>query len=458
METLMKSVGAAAASISMVILVIASGGAFKQVLVDCGTGDAIKDIAAHAQLSPILLAWATAALMRLALGSATVAAITAAGIIAPLVPHSGVAPELLVIATTSGSLMFSHFNDIGFWMFKEYYNVSVRQTFQIWTVMETIVAVVGLAGVFVFHAALGGPVGKTAAPPRVFYVNSYHEGYPSSDEAMSAIREILGREGIVLQVAFLDAKRRPAEPDVRRRAEEVLASIRGFRPDLVIASDDDAVKYVVAPRYREGPVPVVFCGVNWSAKQYGLPTANVTGMLEVVPIEETLREVLRVRPGTRRLRVLSEDSVSERSNRELLDPKYRALGLDPTYALVSDFADWKRAFVAAQDEADVVYLPTNGAIHGWDAQAAVQWVRGHIRKPVVTCDDFMMPYAVFGLTKVAREQGEWAARSALEILHGKRLGDIPVVANHQTRCYSNPGLAARIAFPLPASGHCEAIR
>jgi gluconate transporter len=157
MEALMKSVGTGAASVSMVILIIAAGGAFKQVLVDCGTGDAVKEIAAHAQLSPILLAWATAALLRLALGSATVAAITAAGIIVPLVPHSGVAPELLVIATTSGSLMFSHFNDIGFWMFKEYYNVSVKQTFQIWTVMESIVALAGLAGAFLLHALLGGP-------------------------------------------------------------------------------------------------------------------------------------------------------------------------------------------------------------------------------------------------------------------------------------------------------------
>ena len=130
MDALMKSVATAVASVSMVILIIASGGAFKQILVDCGTGNAIKDIVMRAHLSPILLAWATAAMMRLALGSATVAAITAAGIVVPLVPHSGVAPELLVIATTSGSLMFSHFNDIGFWMFKEYYNVTSSRRFR----------------------------------------------------------------------------------------------------------------------------------------------------------------------------------------------------------------------------------------------------------------------------------------------------------------------------------------
>ena len=458
METLMKSVGTAAASISMVILIIASGGAFKQVLIDCGTGDAIKDIAAQAQFSPILLAWVTAALMRLALGSATVAAITAAGIMVPLVPHSGVAPELLVIATTSGSLMFSHFNDIGFWMFKEYYNVSIKQTFQIWTVMESIVAVVGLAGALLFHALLGGPVAAAAEPPRVFYLNSYHQGYASSDDAMAAIREILGREGIALQVEFMDAKHHPADADLSRRAEEVMASLRRFRPNLLIASDDDAVKFVLAPFYRDGPIPAVFCGVNWSAKQYGLPTANVTGMLEVVPIEETLREIQRTRPSAHRLCVLSENSTSERSNRELLDPKYKSLGLDPQYRLVDNFEEWKRAFVAAQRDSDVVYLPTNGGIRGWDAAAATAWVRSNIRKPVVTCDDFMMPYAVFGLTKVAREQGEWAAHAALEILHGKRPADIPMVPNQQTRCFINPELAQQVGFHAPAGRNCAAYR
>lgn len=146
MESLMKSVGAAAASVSMVLLIIASGGAFKQVLMDCGTADDITSVALSVTVSPLILAWSASALLRLALGSATVAAITAAGIVQPMVAQAGVAPELMVLATTAGSLMFSHFNDIGFWMFKEYYNVSVKQTFQIWTVMESVVAVVGLLG------------------------------------------------------------------------------------------------------------------------------------------------------------------------------------------------------------------------------------------------------------------------------------------------------------------------
>jgi gluconate transporter len=146
MEDLMRSVNTAASSVAMILLVIASGGAFKQVLMDCGTGNAIQAAVTKLNVSLIVLAWATAAMLRLTLGSATVAALTAAGIVAPMVPGSGAVPELVVLATGAGSVMFSHFNDTGFWMFKEYYNATVKQTFQVWTTMECIVGVAGLLG------------------------------------------------------------------------------------------------------------------------------------------------------------------------------------------------------------------------------------------------------------------------------------------------------------------------
>lgn len=144
MEDLMKSLGKAASSIAMIVLIIAAGGAFKQVLTDSGVAEYIKQIASGVEFNPLVLGWVVAAVIRLAIGSATVATMTAAGIMLPIVGSTGVSPELMVLATGSGSLMFSHFNDIGFWMFKEYYNVSIKQTFAIWTVMESLVAIVGL--------------------------------------------------------------------------------------------------------------------------------------------------------------------------------------------------------------------------------------------------------------------------------------------------------------------------
>lgn len=154
MNTLMADLSDAASSIVMIILIIAVGGAFKQVLTDGGASNYIQTFFVDININPLVLAWLLAAVIRLLLGSATVATVTAAGIMAPIVSTTPVSKELLVLATGSGSLMFSHFNDIGFWMFKEYYNVSIKQTFQIWTVMECIVAITGLAGCLILNQFL----------------------------------------------------------------------------------------------------------------------------------------------------------------------------------------------------------------------------------------------------------------------------------------------------------------
>jgi Gnt-I system high-affinity gluconate transporter len=140
-------------SIAMIILIIAAGGAFKQVLIDSGVGETVKDLSASFQLSPLFLAWLIAALLRVTLGSATVAGLTASGIVLPLVT-TGVSPELMVLSVGAGSLMFSHVNDTGFWMFKEYFNLSLKQTFGTWSVMESIVSLLGLAGVLLINQFL----------------------------------------------------------------------------------------------------------------------------------------------------------------------------------------------------------------------------------------------------------------------------------------------------------------
>jgi len=149
MSEVMKSLSDSTASVAMILLIIASGGAFKQVLIDSGTADYIKLIAGGFHLSPILLTWCVAALIRFSIGSATVSCITAAGLTMPLMAGTGVSPELMVIATGAGSLMFSHFNDIGFWMFREYFGATVKQTFLVWTVMETLIGVLGLLGALI---------------------------------------------------------------------------------------------------------------------------------------------------------------------------------------------------------------------------------------------------------------------------------------------------------------------
>ena len=136
--------------IAGILLIVAAGGGFKQTLVDAGVGTVIADEAKSSHLSVLVLGWLVAVGIRLATGSATVATITAAGIVSPLAASSHLGKPslaLLALAVGSGSLFFSHVNDAGFWLVKEYFGLTVGQTLASWSVMETLISVMGLAGV-----------------------------------------------------------------------------------------------------------------------------------------------------------------------------------------------------------------------------------------------------------------------------------------------------------------------
>ncbi|HZX05695.1 SLC13 family permease [Kribbella sp.] len=142
---LSKKIGESLMPIAGVMLIVGAGGGFKQVLVDGGTGTAIAKIAIAANLSALLLGWIVAVLIRLATGSATVATVTAAGIVAPLAGGlSTTHIALVVLAIGAGSLFFSHVNDAGFWLVKEYFGMTVGETIKTWSVMETVISVMGL--------------------------------------------------------------------------------------------------------------------------------------------------------------------------------------------------------------------------------------------------------------------------------------------------------------------------
>ncbi|HLF35749.1 MAG TPA: gluconate:H+ symporter [Cyclobacteriaceae bacterium] len=138
-------------SIVMIMLVIAGAGALKEVLTDTGLNSYLADILKNINVSPVILGWGMAALIRIAIGSATVAGLTTAGIIAPLMIQTGANPVIMVLAVGSGSIIFSHVNDSGFWLFKEYFNLSIWDTIRTWSFMETILSVCGLIVVLILN-------------------------------------------------------------------------------------------------------------------------------------------------------------------------------------------------------------------------------------------------------------------------------------------------------------------
>jgi H+/gluconate symporter-like permease len=144
MDDVMTSSAISIGAIAMIVLIIAGGGAFSQVLKDSHVIEYIRSISGIFQMNPLLMAFLIASIFRLAVGSATVATLTTAPIMLPIAQSTGASPELMVLATGAGSVMWSHFNDSGFWMFKEYFGLNIKQTFQTWTVMESLVGVVGI--------------------------------------------------------------------------------------------------------------------------------------------------------------------------------------------------------------------------------------------------------------------------------------------------------------------------
>jgi len=154
MKSVMKELEEAIKSASPILLVIAGAGALKQIFADSGTSAYIGTILTGVAIPPLLLGWGMAGFIRICVGSATVAGLTTVGIILPLIQNQHVNPELMVLAIGSGSLLCSHINDGGFWLFKEYFNLTITETLKTWTVMETIVSVIGLAGVLVLDAIL----------------------------------------------------------------------------------------------------------------------------------------------------------------------------------------------------------------------------------------------------------------------------------------------------------------
>lgn len=152
LEEIMKGLSSSVKAIAMIVLIIGAGGAFKQVIVDSGVANVVKEMSANWSVSPIVYAWCVAAGIRLAVGSATVSVMTASGLVAPIIATCGVSTELMVLATSCGSAFTSHVNDAGFWMYKEYFNLSVIDAIKTRSVYTTVLGFLGLLGCLALNA------------------------------------------------------------------------------------------------------------------------------------------------------------------------------------------------------------------------------------------------------------------------------------------------------------------
>jgi hypothetical protein len=283
---------------------------------------------------------------------------------------------------------------------------------------------------------------------KIVWVDSYHEGYEWSDGVEAGIRGVLDGTGVELKIVRMDTLRNTGDEFGNSAAEKAKAEIETFEPDVVIASDDNAQKYLIVPYFKDKSLPVVFCGVNWDASVYGYPTDNVTGMVEVELAVQIFENLKRYARGDR-VGYLGPDITTERKISQAYNQRF--FNGEMKVRWVNTFDEFKEAFPEIQEEVDVLYIGNNAGIEGWDDEEAESFVVENTRVPTGVRTDWMAPYALIALAKKSEEQGEWAAQAALRILDGTPISEIPVAENKEGRLILNLNIAEKMDVVFPPS-------
>jgi ABC-type uncharacterized transport system substrate-binding protein len=274
-----------------------------------------------------------------------------------------------------------------------------------------------------------------AQADRCLYVSSYHQGYEWSDGVEKGIRDTLSGK-CELKQFDMDTKRNKTEEDKKKAALEAKKIIEQWKPDVVITADDNAAKYLIKPYYKDHNLPFVFCGVNWNVDAYGFPYSNTTGMVEIAPINPLFERIEKTVGQTNKGFYIGAKTLTEEKNlsRFLNAAEKRGIQLDS--GLATSTEQWM-AFYSEAQKYDFLIVGSYSGINDWNKETIQKHILENTSTLSVTNHDWMMPYTIFGLTKVPEEQGQWAATTALHILQGHKPSEIAIVANRKWDIWIN---------------------
>ncbi|UCB54620.1 MAG: hypothetical protein JSW45_11885 [Thiotrichales bacterium] len=293
----------------------------------------------------------------------------------------------------------------------------------------------------------GGLYPQSSLAQKCLYISSYHQGYAWSDGVERGLRSLL--EGkCELKQFDMDTKRNKSPEYKKEKGLEAKQLIESWKPDIVITADDNAAKYIIQPYFKNHDIPFVFCGINWTADEYGFPYDNVTGMVEVAPIYPLLRKVQELIPTAKSAIYIGANTLTEEKNLARFQNATGKMQISLDSALSNTAADWLDAYRRAQ-QYDFIIIGSNSGIPDWDEAYIVETIKTISKKLSVTNHNWMMPYTMLGFTKVPEEQGEWAAQAALSILDGVDISQIAIVPNRKWDIWTNQSLLKSSNIGLP---------
>lgn len=282
----------------------------------------------------------------------------------------------------------------------------------------------------------------------VIWIDSYNKGFPLSDEKETVFRNIFSKNNIDFTVFRMNSKRYKDDNNLSIIASQIYDQLNSLNVSAVIASDDAVQKYLVVPYLLNKDIPVIFCGVNWSADDYGYPAENVTGVLEV-DNTSTLVSIFSnfgINDNIGFLTV-SGDLTEKKQIKHYLDI------IDPHNIFISepDFESYKKNFLAAQKKCSALILGSFSAIPDWNQGEAEIFFRSNTSIPTGSFLEFMLPYTCFTVNRFSSEQAILASELTLEILKGKKPSDFPIRINSSSEIYINTELTEILKLKIPHS-------
>ena len=199
------------------------------------------------------------------------------------------------------------------------------------------------------------------------------------------------------------------------------------------------------PFYKNVNIPFVFAGVNWDASVYGFPYTNVTGMVEVSPALELVDQLRTYAKGDK-VGFLGLDVLTSRKE---VENYKKVFGLESENYFAKDYEDWKKAFISMQENVDMMIIDADHGLFNDHKDDMAQFVQANTKIPTGTVYDFMADYAMIGFTKMSAEQGEWAAKAAIDIIKGTKPSDISITRNERGRLIVNAKLASSAGIEVP---------
>lgn len=283
------------------------------------------------------------------------------------------------------------------------------------------------------------------AEKKCLLIMSYHKGYAWNDGIERGAEQTLKGQ-CKLKKFFMDTKRNTSIPYIQKKSRQAIKLISEYKPDIVIASDDNAAKYIIT-KYKDSNLPFVFGGINWTAEAYGFPYKNVTGMIEVSPIIPLLKIIKKNVENVSNAIYLSSDVITEHKDFKHYQKTYKRKGITLKGVFVNNMSQWVSAYKASQT-ADFIIVNNYAGIRDWNPALAKKTVRETSTTLTVTNYKWMMPYAMLALTKNAEEQGRWIAEVAIEVLSGTPISNIPITINKEWNLFINKDLLHKANIEL----------